>query len=95
MKVLSLAWKYHPSITSGVGVACEGLNNALSKLVDLTVIYPKVSKIQIEDEVILSSKDLSNDQRTKIVEQYIEQVKDGEFELSVRLDPYYVAAKKA
>ena len=51
MKVLSLAWKYHPSITSGVGVACEGLNNALSKIVELTVIYPSVSSVKIEEEV--------------------------------------------
>ena len=94
MKVLSLAWKYHPSITSGVGVACEGLNNALSKIVDLTVIYPKVSSVQIEEEVLLSSEDLSTDQRKQIEEEYIELVEKGEYELAIRLDPYFVSRQR-
>lgn len=89
MKVLSLAWKYHPSITSGIGVACEGLNNALSKIVDLTVIYPKVSKIQVKKEIVLGSEDLTVEQRKQIREEYIEILEDGKFELAVRLDPYY------
>ncbi|NJN25385.1 MAG: hypothetical protein HC819_05135 [Cyclobacteriaceae bacterium] len=63
MKVLSLAWKYHPSITSGVGVACEGINKALSNLVDLKVIYPKVNKVQLREEVLLGSEDLSIEQK--------------------------------
>ena len=94
MKVLSLAWKYHPSITSGVGVACEGLNNALSKIVDLTVIYPKVSSVQIEEEVLLSSEDLSTDQRKQIEEEYVELVEKGEYELAIRLDPYFVSRQR-
>lgn len=94
MKVLSLAWKYHPSITSGVGVACEGLNNSLSKIVDLTVIYPKVSSIQVVEEVILSSKDLTDHQREQIEEEYVELVKEGVIELAVRLDPYFVSKQK-
>lgn len=94
MKVLSLAWKYHPSITSGVGVACEGLNNALSKIVELTVIYPSVSSVKIEEEVILSSADLSKDQWKQIKTEYIELVEEGVIELAVRLDPYFVSKQK-
>ena len=89
MKVLSLAWKYHPSITSGVGVACEGLNNALSKIVDLTVIYPKVSKIQVKEEIVLSSEDLSEEQRKIIEQEYIKVVEEGKYEIAVRFDPYF------
>lgn len=95
MKVLSLAWKYHPSITSGVGVACEGLNNALSKIVDLTVIYPTVSKIQIKEEILLSSDDLSEGQKQKIKEEYIELVEEGKYEIAVKLDPYFVSIQSA
>ena len=94
MKVLSLAWKYHPSITSGVGVACEGLNNALSKIVELTVIYPAVSSVQIEEEVVLSSEDLSEDQWKQIETEYIELVEGGVIELAVRLDPYFVSKQR-
>lgn len=92
MKVLSLAWKYHPSITSGVGVACEGLNNALSKIVDLTVIYPKVSKVRVIEEIVLSSDDLTDEQKKQIQEEYVELIEDGNFELAVRLDPYFASA---
>jgi len=91
VKVLSLAWKYHPSITSGVGVACEGLNNALSKLVDLTVIYPSVSKIQVKEEIVFTSEDLSEEQIQTIYEEYIQTSESGHFELAVRLDPYFVS----
>lgn len=94
VKVLSLAWKYHPSITSGVGVACEGLNHALSKIVDLTVIYPKVSKVQIEEEIILSSNDLSEDKRRLIINEYLELSKGGNIEIAVRFDPYYVSKQR-
>ncbi|MCK5208658.1 MAG: hypothetical protein KAQ79_11570, partial [Cyclobacteriaceae bacterium] len=93
MKVLSLAWKYHPSITSGVGVACEGLNNALSKIVDLTVIYPKVSKVQVKEELILSSEDLTDEQKKLLKGEYIELINEGNFELAVRLDPYFTSAQ--
>jgi len=95
MKVLSLAWKYHPAVTSGVGVACEGLNNALSQFVDLTVIYPKVSKINVSEEVVLSVDDLTEEQIKTIKEEYIKIQDDGSFELAVRLDPYFVSEKKA
>jgi len=93
MKVLSLAWKYHPSITSGVGVACEGINNALSKMVDLKVIYPKVTKIQVSEELILGSEDLTVEQRKLIEEEYIEFLENGNFELAVSLDPYYTISQ--
>lgn len=91
LKVLSLAWKYHPSITSGVGVACDGLNNALSKIVDLTVIHPSISKIQVEEEVLLTAEDLTEQQWQKIYEEYITLIEKGHFELAVPLDPYYVS----
>ncbi|MCK5368688.1 MAG: hypothetical protein KAQ62_09050, partial [Cyclobacteriaceae bacterium] len=93
MKVLSLAWKYHPSITSGVGVACEGLNNALSKIADLTVIYPKVTKVKVSKEILLGSEDLTVEQKRVIEEEYVELMEDGNFELAVRLDPYFTSAK--
>jgi len=91
MKVLSLAWKYHPSLTSGVGVACEGLNNALSKIVDLTVIYPKVTNVQVTEEIVYGSENLSEDQKNRIETEYIHKVKEGTFELGVGLDPYFVS----
>lgn len=93
MNVLSLAWKYHPSITSGVGVACEGLNNALSKVVDLTVIYPKVSKTKVEKELILSSDDLDETQKVLIEKEYTALIEDGNIELAVRLDPYFTSGQ--
>jgi len=93
MKVLSLAWKYHPEITSGVGVACEGLNNALSKMMDLTVIYPRVSKVKVDEEVLLSVEDLTEEQIKTIVEEYVQIQEDGSFELAVRFDPYFVSSK--
>lgn len=93
MRVLSLAWKYHPFLTSGVGVACEGLNNALSKLVHLTVIYPKVSNIQITEEIVYGSDSLSEEQRTQIEHEYYKLVEDDAIELAVRLDPYFVSSK--
>ncbi len=93
MKVLSLAWKYHPSITSGVGVACEGLNNALSKVVDLTVIYPKASKTKVEKELILSSDDLDETQKVQIEKEYTTLIEDGNIELAVRLDPYFTSGQ--
>jgi glycogen(starch) synthase len=95
MKVLSLAWKYHPAITSGVGVACEGLNNALSRLVDLTVIYPNVSSVRIDEEVILSVEDLTEEQIKVIAEEYVKIQEDGSFELPLRLDPYFVSSTKS
>lgn len=94
MKVLSLAWKYHPATTSGVGVACEGLNNALSQLVELTVIYPKISKIQVVDEVLLSSEDLTIEQKQLIKNEYYQLVSEGVIEVAVRFDPYYVSKLK-
>lgn len=93
MKVLSLAWKYHPSITSGVGVACEGINKALSNLVDLKVIYPKVNKVQLREEVLLGSEDLSIEQKKIIEEEYIHIQKNGSFELAVSLDPYHTTSQ--
>ena len=89
IKVLSLAWKYHPAVTSGVGVACEGLNNALSKLVDLTVIQPTIKKVTIEEEVLLSGEDLTEEQRELIWEEYVEISEDGNIQLAIALDPYY------
>ena len=90
MKVLSLAWKYHPFITSGVGVACEGLNNELSKLVDLTVIYPTVTKTLVKEEILLGSKDLTVEQKKRIEEEFIIHLENGNFELGVGLDPYFI-----
>lgn len=95
IKVLSLSWKYHPSITSGVGVACEGLNNELSKIVDLTVIYPSVSKVKVNEEILLSSSDLTDLQKHQILKEYIEILKNGNFELPVSLDPYFTPSQPA
>ncbi len=92
MKVLSLAWKYHPSITSGVGVACEGLNNALSKVTQLTVIYPNVSKVKVHEEILLSGKDLTDYQKSQIEHEYFEIIDDGNYELAVRFDPYFTSS---
>ncbi|MCG8310488.1 MAG: glycosyltransferase [Cytophagales bacterium] len=91
MKVLSLAWKYHPSLTSGVGVACEGLNNELSKLVDLTVIYPKVSNVQVKEEIVFGSEHLSEAQSAQIQQEYDQLIREGTIELAVKLDPYFIS----
>ena len=91
MKVLSLAWKYHPTVTSGVGVACEGLNNALSTIVDLTAIYPTVSKVRVEEEIVFSGEDLTEEQLQTIIEDYVEILENGSFEIAVRLDPYFTS----
>jgi len=88
--ILSLAWKYHPAITSGVGVACEGLNNALSSHTHLTVIYPNISKIQHKKEVILSKENLTDAQRQLIYDEYKSLAQFSAFELPVLLDPYFV-----
>ncbi len=93
LNVLSLAWKYHPSITSGVGVACEGFNNALSQITDLTVIYPKVTKVQIHEEVVLDAGNLTEKQKKNIWKEYIEHIKNKEYEVAVSLDPYYTVRK--
>lgn len=93
MKVLSLAWKYHPSITSGVGVACEGLNNALSKIAQVTVIYPKVSKVKVVEEMLLSSSDLTDLQKSQMQQEYFEIVEEGNYELAVRFDPYFTSTQ--
>ena len=91
MKLLSLAWKYHPSLTSGVGVACEGLNNELSKLVDLTVIYPKVSNVQVKEEIVFGSEHLSEAQSAQIQQEYDQLIREGTIELAVKLDPYFIS----
>ena len=88
--VLSLAWKYHPAITSGVGVACEGLNNALSSHVHLTVIYPNISKIQRKREVLLSRDNLTELQKQVIFKEYKTLSQYSSFELPVLLDPYFI-----
>jgi len=89
--ILSLAWKYHPAITSGVGVACEGLNNALSSRTHLTVIYPNISKIQHKREVLLSKDNLTEIQRQLIFDEYKNLTQYTSFELPVMLDPYFVS----
>jgi glycogen synthase len=94
VKVLSLAWKYHPAITSGVGVACEGLNNALSKIVDITAIYPSVSKIKVEEEIVFSGEDLSEEQLKIISEDYVDILENGNIEIAIRLDPYFTVPAK-
>jgi glycogen(starch) synthase len=91
MKVLSLAWKYHPKITSGVGVACEGLNNALSKLTELTVIYPTVTSTKVEEEVVLSVDALEEHQIQALTEVYDSIKSHHRLELPIRLDPYFVS----
>lgn len=94
MKVLSLAWKYHPSITSGVGVACEGLNNALSKLVELKVIYPSVSSVKVKKEELLTFKNLDKSQQKAIEKEYTQLTREGHIELALRFDPYFTPSKK-
>lgn len=94
MKVLSLAWKYHPEITSGVGVACEGLNNALSRIVDLAVIYPSISKVDVKEEIIFTYDDLTEEQLKTIRSQYVSELENGNFEVALRLDPYFVSTRE-
>ena len=91
LRVLSLAWKYHPAVTSGVGVACEGLNNALSNFVSLTIISPKVNKVKVKEEIVLSGEDLTDEQREIIHKEYIEMASEGHFEVAVRFDPYFTS----
>jgi glycogen synthase len=92
VKVLSLAWKYHPTVTSGVGVACEGLNNALSKdrrpYRDLS---NSVKGTCIEEEIIFSGEDLTEEQLKSITQDYVEMTENGNFEIALRLDPYFTS----
>ena len=41
LRVLKLGWEFPPLINGGLGVACLGLSQALSKHVDLTVVVPR------------------------------------------------------
>lgn len=41
MRVLKLGWEFPPLINGGLGIACLGLSQALSKHVDLRVIVPR------------------------------------------------------
>ena len=43
LRVLKLGWEFPPLINGGLGVACLGLSQALSKHVNLTVVVPKSS----------------------------------------------------
>ena len=41
MRVLMLGWEFPPHNSGGLGVACEGLAQALSKSIDVTFVLPK------------------------------------------------------
>ena len=41
IRVLKLGWEFPPLINGGLGIACLGLSQALSKHVDLRVIVPR------------------------------------------------------
>jgi len=43
-KVLMLGWEIPPDISGGLGVACQGISQALAPKTYLTVIFPKVGK---------------------------------------------------
>lgn len=55
LKVLMLGWEFPPLINGGLGVACYGLANALSKYVDLHVILPKVDENAKYDDYRVSA----------------------------------------
>lgn len=59
MKILMLSWEFPPVFTGGLGVACEGIANALSQEVDLKVLVPRYSECSEKNyEVIGLSKEL-------------------------------------
>ncbi|MFN6037904.1 MAG: glycogen/starch synthase, partial [Bacteroidota bacterium] len=43
-KILMLGWEFPPLISGGLGVACKGIADSLSKKVNLTVLVPKIEK---------------------------------------------------
>ena len=43
LRVLKLGWEFPPLINGGLGIACLGLSQALSKHVDLRVIVPRAA----------------------------------------------------
>lgn len=43
-KVLMLGWELPPLISGGLGIACQGMASALSSLVDLTLVLPRLEE---------------------------------------------------
>ena len=50
----------------------------MGKLVDLTVIYPKVSNIQVTEEIVYGSDSLSEEKREQIEHEYYKLIEDDE-----------------
>lgn len=55
LRVLKLGWEFPPLINGGLGVACQGLSQALAKLVDLHVVLPKAEGSPDHDGFQISS----------------------------------------
>ncbi len=84
-----LGWEYPPFINGGLGVACSGLCNALSDLVDITLIVPKVTGEQIkEKQRILGLNNLKDVFYDKLVEENTAREIKEIYKVNIQLDPY-------
>lgn len=61
MRVLMFGWEFPPHISGGLGTACWGISNSLSKIkdIDLTFVVPKADKTNIESFKLLSANQVS------------------------------------
>jgi len=53
MNILMLGWEYPPHITGGLGVASQGIAEALAKQAEVTFLLPKKHKEQVSQKVTL------------------------------------------
>ncbi len=93
-----LGWEYPPFINGGLGVACAGLCNSLSKHVEITLILPKsVGENSNGNQHILGLNQLKEVFFEKVIEEGASLEIQETYRVNVELDPYYtelVEAKK-
>ena len=95
-KVLMLGWEYPPFINGGLGVACAGLCDALSELVSMTLIVPKVTEGQIAaKQRILGMNQLKEVFYEKLIEENVYREIEEIYKVNIQLDPYHSELKTA
>lgn len=89
MKILTLGWEYAPKISGGLGVACQGLTEAMAAAGhEVTFLLPKKVKGQVSKKVKLvdASETEPNPDIWKKKKEHIEIIK--EVEIGQYLLPY-------
>lgn len=93
INVLKLGWEFPPLINGGLGVACHGLAEALSKKVNLHVVVPKADLSATYDGFSVSSLDqskrVSSTSKTTLHKQTYKRFAHITEIDEVDLDPYY------